>query len=70
VSEITLVRALNNHLRLPGEEMVSFASQLKRLTATDKEWLSNRFRLEYGYTIVASPTFAIGSGPLVAEIGG
>ena len=46
--EMTLTKAMREHLLLPGEDTAKFVTMYKGLDDADKEWYRNRFQVE-GY---------------------
>ena len=49
--QVTFSEACNKHLFLPTDSKVT---EVKKLSPSDKAWLRERFRVEYGYVFVNS----------------
>lgn len=50
-TEMTLIKAVREHLLLPGETIGDFTRMFKQLTDTDKADLSEQFEKEFDYKI-------------------
>ena len=52
--QITFLKAMVNHLKLPSESLTDFRREYSRLTERDKLDLRQQFEREFGYTVVES----------------
>jgi len=57
--EISFLKAMMEHLRMPGEPLPVFAAGIKTLTAKDKAELKAQFEKEFGYVIPENTTTPI-----------
>jgi len=48
---MTLVVALSKHCRYEGETTSQFVKAIKELSPEDRQWYSDRFKIEFGYEI-------------------
>lgn len=61
---MTLTKAMNMHVRLPGETMPDFAAQMKRLDDADRRRYATMFQ-EQGIAI--DPTSIVRPAPIVHD---